>query len=66
MEFETAPHPLLLDLADELLAAVRATADGFRALMETPLNEERFGAAIDQLDAICEALQEIREQQEQE
>lgn len=66
MELTPEPHPLLLELADELIEAVSAAADGFRAMLETPVNQERVGHAIDRLDEITEALREMRAQQTEE
>lgn len=62
----TIPEPHRSELLTEIIGGFRAVADVFRFMRETPPNWERVGAALDELDAVVAALQEINEQQEGE
>jgi hypothetical protein len=58
------PQPQRGELLTEVREGFAAIADVFRALRDTPPQFERAGAALDRLDAVIAALDEMQEQQE--
>ena len=62
----TIPEPHRSELRAEVRELAAAVADVFRAVTEQPPNWERAGAAIEGIDAVIAALDEMQDQEETE
>lgn len=62
----TIPEPHRSELRTEVRELAAAVVDVFRAMVEQPPNWERAGAAIERIDAVIVALDEMQDQEEPE